>query len=278
MGNIQSNLRTIIYSIFALIIGFVLIRLLLKIIGANPDNQFAEFWYTFTDIFVEPWAMIYPNVISGGMIIEVYSVVAILFYIIISIVVTKSASSPFEDSRKLAIAELVDSMFKVVEFLLITRFIFKITAASTSAPFVRIIYDLSWIVYEPFATLIPAVEFQGAKFEISTLAALIIVIILDMVTEQLVFSILDTFFPDRERVKKKSYPQTYPQQQAPLQPAQQPQNININMPPQQQAPPTYVDRRTIQVLPSQGQKPQKRGFLQKPGKPRSSRQGGPPNS
>jgi len=99
-----------------------------------------------------------------------------------------------------------------------------------------------------------------------------------MVTEQLVFSILDTFFPDRERVKKKSYPQTYPQQQAPLQPAQQPQNININMPPQQQAPPTYVDRRTIQVLPSQGQKPQKRGFLQKPGKPRSSRQGGPPNS
>ena len=52
MSEVQSKIRTIIYSIFALIVGFVLIRILLKIVGANPDNEFADFWYTFTDVFV----------------------------------------------------------------------------------------------------------------------------------------------------------------------------------------------------------------------------------
>lgn len=292
MGDAQSKIRTIIYSIFALIVGIVLIRVLLKIVGANPNNEFADFWYTFSDIFVEPWAVIYPGIVSGRMVIEIYSIVAVLFYIIISIVASKSVSSPFEDTRKLAIIELVDSIFKAIEFLLITRFIFKITAASTSALFVRLIYDLSWIVYEPFATLMPAIEFEGARFEISTLVALVVIIILDLVTEQLLFSLLDGIFPERTKIVKKivhqaaplppTYPapqQTYPGQ-GPLAPAQ-PTNININMPPQYpQQHPGYVQSVPAQPMPVKKQvlKPQKRGFLSWPGKKRSSRAGGPANS
>lgn len=293
MFEAQNKIRTIIYSIFAVIIGFVLIRVLLKLVGVNPNNEFADFWYTFSDVFVEPWAIIYPNIISGKMIIEIYSIIAILFYIIISVVLSKSASSPFEDTRKQAIVEIVDSMFKVVEFLLITRFIFKLTAASTSAAFVRLIYDLSWIVYEPFATLMPAINFEGARFEISTLIALIIIIVLDLVTEQLLFSILDAIFP----MKKKPiqpvqtvqqppqqiihhYPQNVPASPLPVAQTTQPQNININLPPQP-GQTTYVDRRQVNVQPKPAatiqRKSQKKGFLQWP-KKRSSRQGGPANS
>ena len=199
----------------------------------------------------------------------------------------------------MAIIEIVDSIFKAVEFLLITRFIFKLTAASTSAAFVRLIYELSWIVYEPFATLMPAIEFEGARFEISTLIALIVIIILDLVTEQLLFSLMDAMFPKKTKIKKVKFVKQAPPQ-APLPPAYpipaqstQPTNININIPPQQQ-PQTYVDRRQVNVQPPyQGQqlvhgqprpvkkqvlKPQKRGFLSWPGKKRSSRAGGPANS
>ena len=281
MHSIQSRIRTILYSIFAVIIGVILIRLMLKAVGANPANDFTRFWYEFSDIFVEPWAVIYTSIASGQYILEIYSVVALLFFMIIAGILTYSATSIFEDSRKEVIIQIVDAFFKVAEFLLISRFIFKLTDASTTASFVRFIYDFSAVVYEPFANILPASQIGNVTIEISTIVALIIIIILDLITEQLLVNILDALLPSGKPVANNShYAQANPQQrnansvQPPLQPAQ---NININMP---QTPPNqYFDQRSVNVRPTgtiQSQ-PQKRGFLGRP-KKRSTRSGGPANS
>ncbi|MBN1331900.1 YggT family protein [Candidatus Dojkabacteria bacterium] len=279
MHSIQGRIRTILYSFFAVIIGIILIRLLLKAVGANTANEFTSFWYNFSDIFVEPWAVIYTSVASGKYILEIYSVIAMLFYMIIAGILTYSATAAFEDTRKEAIIRIVDAFFKAAEFLLVSRFLFKLTDASTTASFVRFIYDFSAVVYEPFANILPATQIGEVTIEISTIVALIIIIILDLITEQLLASILDALLPSG---KPKSSSQNYPSQmrsqtpqaQPPLQPAQ---NININIP---QTPPNqYFDQRAVNVRPTAeiSKPPQRRGFLSRP-KPRSSRQGGPANS
>ncbi len=274
---IQSGIKTLIFSIFSIIIGLIVIRLFLKLVGANPYNDFAKFWYSFTDTFVYPFNKIYPSITIGRMIIETYSIVAVLFYILIALISSKSATSPFEDTRKQAIIEIVDSLFKITEFLLITRFIFKITGASISAPFVDLIYKASWIVYEPFATLLPAIKIDFAIFELSTLIATVVIIILDIVTEQFLYSLL-SFLPDKPKVKKFRQKKVVRKKiHQPNNPLPQAQNITINIPqPANTQPPTYIDQRSINVHSKQPKvrKSQQKGFLQYP-KPRSPRQGGP---
>ncbi len=284
MHDLQGKIRNVVYAIFAIIIGIVLIRVFLKLIGANPTNEFAMFWYELSYVFVEPWDMIYESIKSGSMVIELFSLTAVIFYLIISMVLSKSAGSPFEDSRKRAIAEMVDSFFKVIEFLLVTRFIFKLTGASMTSSFVRFIYDLSNFVHEPFATILPAIKTGDIIFEISTVVALIVIIILDLVTEEFTYSILDTLFPNKEKKVVKKVPvnvaPTYNMPQAPANPAQ---NITINVP-QPGQPQAYVDRRTVNVVPAtrvqQVRKaqptPQRKGLFNLTRR-RSSRQGGPAN-
>lgn len=274
------------YSVFAGIVGVVLIRVLLKLVGALPTNEFAQFWYDFSKIFVEPWAVIYPSIAIGDRSsIEIYSIIAMLFYMIIASILAKSASSVFEDSRKEFIIAIVDSLFKAAEFLLISRFIFKLTNASTTASFVTFIYDYSAVVYEPFANILPATQIGDVTIEISTILALIIIIILDIITEQFLISLMDTVIPDPPRRSpspaRKQAPANYQQAtQTPLQPAgyaqdRPAQNININIP--QQPPNAFYDNRTVNVRPTPQPKPQRKGLLSYP-KKRSSRAGGPATS
>ncbi len=269
---IQSGIKTVIFSIFSIIIAFIIIRFFLKLTGANPYNEFAQFWYSLTDIFVSPFEDIYPNIVIGRMIFETYSLIALLFYIIISLVLSKSATSPFEDTRKQAIIEIVDSLFKIAEFLLISRFIFKLTGASINAPFVKFIYNFSSIVYDPFSNILPAVIIDFMVFEFSTLLAVIIIVILDLVTEQFLVSLLQ-ILPEQPKHPQKIRHKI--QKQMPRRVKPQAQNITINIP---QQPPntTYIDKRSVNVVPmhKSQSKPQRKGFLQFP-KKRSSRQGGP---
>lgn len=281
MSDAQSKIRNILYSIFAGIIGIVLIRVFLKLLGVNPNNEFADFWYTFSQIFVDPWKGIYGSIETDSMIIEVHSIVAVVFYLVISMVVNKSAASAFEDSRKQAIVSIVDSIFKIIEALLITRFIFKLTGASVVAPFVRLVYDFSSVIHAPFATLLPQIETMDIVIEISTIVALIVFIILDLVTESLTLSLLDALFPDKKKPPSGGTGRGGATQPNPFNPAQQQspsgQNITINLPPNQTQP-TYVDQRSINVAPNKNMnQPQRRGLLNNP-KKRSSRAGGPATS
>jgi hypothetical protein len=56
------------------------LRVILKLIGANPDNDFARFVYGVAAVFVGPFFGLTGSPSSSGMVLEVPSLIAMLVY------------------------------------------------------------------------------------------------------------------------------------------------------------------------------------------------------
>ncbi|MEI7579483.1 MAG: YggT family protein [bacterium] len=274
LKTIRRLLYALSYGIFGIIIAIILIRILFGIIGANKAAPFVSFWYTFSETFIGGFQGIFPNIGTSvaPMFIEVYAVIALIFYLILAFIVSKALTSVISHSPVSIFKNVTDTIFKGAEFFLITRFLLKLTAASDVSSFVRFIYQLSDFIYQPFAGILPTIQLKDFNiiFETSTLIAIVIIIIFDLVTEGVIDKLFKAMESHDYQTEKKQtgYPkfpvaqpvtptQPTPQQYQPMTtPTQNPQHITINIPqpgqlaaqPMQQ-PPTYVDNRTIKVYP-----------------------------
>ncbi len=56
------------------------LRLLLKLIGANAASPFAALLYSFTDLFLFPFAGLTGTPAAGGMVLEISTVIAMMVY------------------------------------------------------------------------------------------------------------------------------------------------------------------------------------------------------
>jgi hypothetical protein len=72
--------QQVIWLLFGIVEGLIGLRILLKLIGANPDNAFASFVYSFADIFVRPFVTLTSSPSAGAFVLEVPSIVALLVY------------------------------------------------------------------------------------------------------------------------------------------------------------------------------------------------------
>jgi uncharacterized protein YggT (Ycf19 family) len=70
----------LVYTVFAVIDGLLLIRLVLKLLGANPHAGFASFIYGFTDFFMAPFRNLLPAYGNEQSVFETSVVIAILVY------------------------------------------------------------------------------------------------------------------------------------------------------------------------------------------------------
>jgi len=74
----------VIYLVFGIIDGLLLIRLVLKLLAANPLAGFSKFIYGLTDVFMAPFRNLLPNVGGGsGSVLEMSTVVALIVYALI---------------------------------------------------------------------------------------------------------------------------------------------------------------------------------------------------
>jgi uncharacterized protein YggT (Ycf19 family) len=73
----------LIYLLFGVINGLLLIRIVLKMLAANPSAGFSSFVYSTTDIFLAPFRNLLPAVTSGRAVLEMSAVVAIIVYALI---------------------------------------------------------------------------------------------------------------------------------------------------------------------------------------------------
>ncbi|MDE3076076.1 MAG: YggT family protein [Chloroflexota bacterium] len=78
-----------VFYIFGVIEAIVAIRFILKLLGANPANQFTQLVYNVSWIFVFPFNNVLPNASSSGFTLETFSLVAIGMYILVSLGVAK---------------------------------------------------------------------------------------------------------------------------------------------------------------------------------------------
>ncbi|MFP4344310.1 MAG: YggT family protein [Anaerolineales bacterium] len=60
------------------------IRVLLKLLAANPEAGFARFVYSFTAIFLAPFENLFNNPAVEGAVFEFSSIIAMLVYALIT--------------------------------------------------------------------------------------------------------------------------------------------------------------------------------------------------
>ncbi|MHB1006737.1 MAG: hypothetical protein ACYC3S_14005 [Chloroflexota bacterium] len=81
------NLHTafqVIALFFGVVEGLIGLRIVLKIIGANPDVDFARFVYNAAALFLAPFFDLVGSPSAGGMVLEVPSMIAMLFYAVVA--------------------------------------------------------------------------------------------------------------------------------------------------------------------------------------------------
>lgn len=78
-------LENLIYFIFGGIALLIAMRVLLKAIGANPENAFTNFIYQLSRLFVAPFlTMVNPIELGATAMFEIASVLAIIVYLIVA--------------------------------------------------------------------------------------------------------------------------------------------------------------------------------------------------
>jgi uncharacterized protein YggT (Ycf19 family) len=75
----------IIYLVFGIVDAVLLIRLVLKLLGANAHAGFAQFIYGLTDFFLAPFKGLLPTIVSGQSVLELSLIFAILIYSLIAL-------------------------------------------------------------------------------------------------------------------------------------------------------------------------------------------------
>jgi hypothetical protein len=76
-----TQLILLLAAILEVLIG---LRIVLKLIGANPNNGFAGLLYAFTGLFLFPFTGLINSPTSGGMVLEISSVLAMIIYALLA--------------------------------------------------------------------------------------------------------------------------------------------------------------------------------------------------
>jgi uncharacterized protein YggT (Ycf19 family) len=89
----------LVYWVFGLVEGLILIRFILKAFGANPSAGFAEFIYGITAPLVAPFYGLFGNPSAQGSVLELHSIVALLVYALLAWLIGKLVWIMMGESR-----------------------------------------------------------------------------------------------------------------------------------------------------------------------------------
>lgn len=84
-----SRIAQLIWLFFGVIEALIGIRIVLKLIAANPANPFANLIYRFTDLFLWPFSGLTVTPQAQGMVLEISSLIAIVVYALIAWILVK---------------------------------------------------------------------------------------------------------------------------------------------------------------------------------------------
>lgn len=74
---------------FGVVEGLIGLRILLKLIAANPDNPFAQFIYSITDLFLWPFVGLTRTPAAQGIVLEIHSIIALFVYALLSVLIER---------------------------------------------------------------------------------------------------------------------------------------------------------------------------------------------
>lgn len=74
----------IVWLLFGTLEVLIALRIMLKLIAANPNSPIAALIYAFTDLFLFPFAGLTATPSAGGMVLELSSLFAMVIYALIA--------------------------------------------------------------------------------------------------------------------------------------------------------------------------------------------------
>jgi YggT family protein len=83
------KVASFIWLLFGLLDVLLLFRFALKLIGANPQNAFANFVYDLSDLFLSPFAGLIESPSSDGMVLDLPVLVAVIVYSLVAWVLVR---------------------------------------------------------------------------------------------------------------------------------------------------------------------------------------------
>jgi hypothetical protein len=81
----------LIWLFFGIVEGLIGLRIVLKLIGSNPDNAFAKFIYGAAGLFMGPFIGLTGSPTSSGMTLEISAIIAMIFYALLGWVIVRIA-------------------------------------------------------------------------------------------------------------------------------------------------------------------------------------------
>ncbi len=74
------KLTQLVWLLFGTLMALIALRIGLKLIGANPESPIVSLIYGFTYLFLFPFEGLVASPTMGSMVLELYSMFAILIY------------------------------------------------------------------------------------------------------------------------------------------------------------------------------------------------------
>jgi uncharacterized protein YggT (Ycf19 family) len=89
----------IVWLLFGILEGLIALRILLKLIAANPNSPIAALIYGFTGLFLYPFSGLTSTPSAGGMVLELSSILAMIIYALVAWVIVKMINVIFYRPR-----------------------------------------------------------------------------------------------------------------------------------------------------------------------------------
>lgn len=74
----------LVWLLLGLLEGVLALRFIFRLIAVNPDNAFAALLYNITDLFLKPFASLTQPLVSGSMVLELSTIIAMIVYLLIA--------------------------------------------------------------------------------------------------------------------------------------------------------------------------------------------------
>jgi hypothetical protein len=87
-----------IWLVFGVLVALLGLRFFLLLIAANPENPFTRLVYSFTDLFMWPFAGLTNTPSAGGMVLEIPAIIAMVIYALLAWVLTSIVRIVFAGS------------------------------------------------------------------------------------------------------------------------------------------------------------------------------------
>ena len=87
--NALNTLTSLVWLLFGILEALIALRIVLKLIAANPASPFAALVYNITDLFLWPFTGLTVSPSAGGMVLEIPAIIAMIVYALVAWVIIK---------------------------------------------------------------------------------------------------------------------------------------------------------------------------------------------